>query len=271
MPVHSKSMATTILVVDDSEVVLSVVKTVLEEAGYRVVTQNRANGSLTQIIWERPALVLLDVQMPNLSGDVLARMCAKTAQTTGTRVVLHSSLSDDNLQGLVGQCGAFGYIRKTDSPQALLRQVRRFLKDSPSAKMEASGHNVSSSKMRKANVAPSSWVLLVDRDMSALSVMRDIVRGLGLESEFALSARQAVDKLRAAKPPHVVVVSDDMPESGLDDLLQSALLVDPSWRARFVVTTSHKGRVSADFAARVVKKPIESDDLSDAILGALAN
>jgi CheY-like chemotaxis protein len=261
-------MPSTILVVDDSEVVLSVVKAVLEEGGYRVVTQNRANGSLTQIIWERPALVLLDVQMPNLSGVVLARMCAKTVETTGTRVVLHSSLSDEHLQRLVSQCGAFGYIRKTDSPQVLLRQVRKLLKDQP----DAPGQRPSSGRIPKAPASPTSGVLLVDRDMEALSSMREVVRGLGLESEFALSARQATDKLQSPTPPQVIVVSDDMPGSGLSDLLQSALRVDASWALRIVVTT--RGNPNAirpeAFEGRIVKKPFEREDLSDAILSALA-
>jgi CheY-like chemotaxis protein len=261
-------MPATILVVDDSEIVLEVARNVLEEAGYKVFTQSRANGSLNLIISEKPDLVLLDVNMPNLSGDVLARMCAKTAQITGTRVVFHSTLSEDYLQKLVVDCGAYGYLRKSGNPTETLRHVRRLLKGAPRVAKEATSSSRSSErKMRKGESPGLSGVLLVDRDMETLSMMREVVRGLGHRSEFALSTRQASDKLRSVNPPQVVVVCADMPEPGFSELLKSALDADSTWSSRFVFTTTgnQSGNISPGFRGEVVRKPITEEDLTNAL------
>jgi CheY-like chemotaxis protein len=260
-------MPATVLVVDDSEVVLEVARSVLEDAGYKVFTQSRANGSLNLIISEKPDLVLLDVNMPNLSGDVLAKMCAKTAQITGTRVVFHSTLSEEYLQKLVIDCGAYGYLRKSGSPAETLRNVRRLLKGTPRAVKEETELRESERKLKKGLRVGSNGVLLVDRDMEALSVMREIVRGLGHRSEFALSTRQASDKLRSGNPPQVVVVSADMPEPGLSELLQSALSADSSWSNRFVITMTgnQAEKIPAGFRAEIVRKPINEEDLATAL------
>ncbi len=290
-------MTASILIVDDSEVVLSVSSAILEEAGYEVRTQSRANGSLSVVIWERPDLVLLDVNMPNISGDTLARMCTKTAQTTGTRVILYSTMSEEALERLVKQSGAHGYIRKTDSSYNLIKQVRRVLGEPESGTLRAASSGriraASSGRIRAASSgdtrgrssgaettkasqepdasvkAPQSThgVLLVDRDMATLSTMREVVQELGHRSDFALSTKQASDKLRAANPPGVVVVSADMPESGFSELLESALSIDSDYGRRFVVTTEGNPQnvQPRDFSGRVVKKPITADDLGAAI------
>src|SRR5690242_20012919 len=59
----------TILVVDDSPVVLELTGSALEGAGYKVVLRSRGEGTVAAVLQERPDLVLLDVNMPRLSGD----------------------------------------------------------------------------------------------------------------------------------------------------------------------------------------------------------
>lgn len=272
-------MPATIIVVDDSEVVLAVCRAALQEAGYRVLTQSKAHGSLAQIIWERPALVLLDVNMPDLDSDVLARMCTKIAQTTGTTVVLHSSLPEPELKSLVATTGAHGFIRKTDSRSGLLQEVKAYLEvrsdQAAGGRTEAGeasrGAPSSGSGSKAGKAADGRSVLLIDRDMAALSHMREIVRDLGHRSDFALSARQASEKLHAVPAPEVVVVSADMPDGGFVQVFRSALVVDAGWAARFVVTTNSRAATSIPpgFQGTVIQKPILADALTRAIKRAM--
>ncbi len=253
-------MSSTILVVDDSEIVLAVTRTVLEGAGYRVLTQAKAAGSVSLIVSERPALVLLDVNMPALSGDTIARISARTANATGTLVVLHSSLSDDVLQRLVTESGAHAYIRKTDNTYSFLTQVRRLLGE------KASGTHVSASRVAAPPPAPFAEgrleknVLLVDRDMTALATLREIVRELGHRADFALSVAQAMDKLRARTRPDVTVVGSDMPDDGLQALLRCARQIDADLLQRFVVMTTPSSAhlVPTGFSGVVLPKPINA-------------
>ena len=122
-----RSHSRTILVVDDNAVVLEMTRSTLEMAGFRVLTRDRTDGAIGMILQERPDLVLLDVNMPNLSGDSLADTLSRTPSTRGTVVVLHSSLPANALRMKALATGAQGFIQKTSVQAELVRQVRGFL------------------------------------------------------------------------------------------------------------------------------------------------
>src|SRR3954471_22094141 len=117
----------TILVIDDNAVVLEVTRSTLEQAGFRVVTRDRANGAVVAVLQERPDLVLLDVNMPNMTGDSLADVLSRTRATRGTLVVLYSSLPVNALRVKALSVGAHGFIQKSGVQLELVRQVRAFL------------------------------------------------------------------------------------------------------------------------------------------------
>jgi CheY-like chemotaxis protein len=129
----------TILVIDDNAVVLEVTRSTLEQAGFRVVTRDRASGAVVAVLHERPDLVLLDVNMPNMTGDSLADILGRTRATRGTLVVLYSSLPANALRMKALAAGAHGFIQKTGAQAELVRQVRAFLEqDSLGAQRVAS-------------------------------------------------------------------------------------------------------------------------------------
>lgn len=113
----------TVLVVDDSDVVLELVKKALEGAGYSVITRNKPSGSVAAILRDKPDVVLLDVNMPTLSGDTIAKILGRVSQNPETLVLLHSSLSIDSLRLKAMATGAHGYIQKTESPTELVRRI----------------------------------------------------------------------------------------------------------------------------------------------------
>jgi len=118
----------TILVVDDSEVVLDVTRVALENAGHVVVTRARPEGTIAAILQEKPDLVLLDVNMPRMSGEMIASVLATAAPARETILLLHSSLSGELLKLKVLQTGAHGYIQKTGNVLDLVNQVGAWLK-----------------------------------------------------------------------------------------------------------------------------------------------
>ncbi|HEY3257206.1 MAG TPA: response regulator [Polyangiaceae bacterium] len=133
------SSGRTILVIDDNAVVLEVTRSTLEQAGFRVVTRDRASGAVSAVLHERPDLVLLDVNMPNMTGDSLADVLGRTRATRGTLVVLYSSLPANALRMKAMAAGAHGFIQKTSAQSELVRQVRAFLEqDSLGAQRVAS-------------------------------------------------------------------------------------------------------------------------------------
>jgi CheY-like chemotaxis protein len=122
----------TILVVDDNAVVLEMTRATLEHAGYRVVTRDRASGAIAAVLQERPDLVLVDVDMPNMTGDSLADVLSRTRATRGTLVVLYSSLPANALRVKALSTGAHGFIQKSGVQIDLVCQVHAFLQQSDS-------------------------------------------------------------------------------------------------------------------------------------------
>jgi CheY-like chemotaxis protein len=265
------SILRTIFVVDDSDIVLSVTRKILEEAGYRVVTQSRAARCLSQIQLERPALVLLDVNMPDLPGSAMSELCRR-AREAGATVVLFSSLDVKSLRRLVSVSGADNFIQKTENATLLVRQVARLIGESgapPSGKtVDAErGDLRHSGTHRKSTEGRKTHVLLVDNDMASLSAMREMVQRLGFDCEFALSTKQALGKLESARPPDVVVACDSLPHSGVIRLYEAAVLLHSSWSRRFVITAGNETASCrpAGYAGPIVTKPIADTSLQAAI------
>jgi CheY-like chemotaxis protein len=117
----------TILVVDDDPVTLSVTQAVLEDAGFKVATRETPVGTGAHIQKSRPDLVLLDVNMPALTGDRLAELLTKNGRMAGARLVFYSSSSETDLRRLAAQYGAAGWIRKGTDHGELVNEVQRLL------------------------------------------------------------------------------------------------------------------------------------------------
>ena len=132
MHIGKQQYAGTILVIDDNAVVLEMTRATLEQAGFRVVTRDRASAAIAAVLQERPDLVLLDVNMPNMTGDSLADVLSRTRAARGTIVVLYSSLPANALRVKALSAGAHGFIQKNGVQADLVRQVRAFLQQTDS-------------------------------------------------------------------------------------------------------------------------------------------
>lgn len=299
MAVASRNAAT-VLVVDDSEVVLAVTKAVLESAGYRVLTHSGPAGCVAVILQERPDLVLIDVNMPKLGGETIVKLFGKAQPNSETIILLYSTLSTDQLREKVQASGAHGFIRKTEDSYDLVRQVARWLKRDKSSmsgplpalpSSKRSGSVPPSGQRRrpgaKASVPPPASpaapsrpppkasgatrlleiVLFIDDDMETLSGFQRDVQGEPYRTDFALSVGQALRAMSATPPPTLVVAS--LKDSGLE-LYERALEVDSDWSDRFVfIAARHPNARGASFLegfrGTVLRRPILGNDLRNAI------
>ncbi|HVZ77361.1 MAG TPA: response regulator [Gemmatimonadaceae bacterium] len=120
--------ATRILVVDDEPDIVALVTFHLAKAGYRVSTAANGDDALTAARAERPALVVLDLMLPGMSGlDVLRALRADDA-TRHIAVLLLTARREeqDRIEGL--SIGADDYLTKPFSPQELVLRVAAILR-----------------------------------------------------------------------------------------------------------------------------------------------
>ena len=117
-------MAQTVLIVDDHPSFRSSARRVLEDAGYDVVGEAADGASALAAARElRPAVVLLDIQLPDLDGfEVALRL---TSELDPPAVVLTSSHDGSDFAGMITPCGARGFLAKAElSGPALAALVR---------------------------------------------------------------------------------------------------------------------------------------------------
>ena len=117
-----------ILVVDDEPDIVALVVYHLAKAKYRVSTAASGPDALALAKRERPALVVLDLMLPGMSGfDVLARL-RQDPDTAGVAVLMLTARKDepDRIRGL--ELGADDYLTKPFSPQELVLRVAAILR-----------------------------------------------------------------------------------------------------------------------------------------------
>lgn len=120
-------MAIKIAVIDDSDTALDWVKTNLPPMGFEVSTFNTPIGTQAFIITTKPDLILLDVRMPGLDGDVLCKMIKSNPKTRSTIIALYSEMEEADLAQLADKCSADGYIKKTEDVTLLTKKINDLL------------------------------------------------------------------------------------------------------------------------------------------------
>jgi len=120
----SPSSSRPILVVDDDAKIVRLVRTYLERAGYRVVEASDGRAALSAVALEMPALVVLDIMLPEVDGIAVLKAVRRTDRTP---VIILSArgLVDDRITGLAA--GADDYLPKPFSPAELVLRVQRIL------------------------------------------------------------------------------------------------------------------------------------------------
>lgn len=103
-----------ILIVDDDGFVRATLRDLLADSGYELLEAGDGEEALAALAEHHPALVLLDLLMPRLSGlEVLARL---SEVSPGTRALVISSLDSETLIASALEAGASGFIAKPFHP-----------------------------------------------------------------------------------------------------------------------------------------------------------
>jgi two-component system cell cycle response regulator DivK len=120
-------MTQVILVVEDNDRNLKLLRDVLEYAGYEVRTARTAEDGITLAVSEPPDLVLMDLQLPGIDGIEALRQLRESQRTAGIPVVAVTAQAMKEDRERVLQAGFNGYVEKPISVRAFPDQVRRFL------------------------------------------------------------------------------------------------------------------------------------------------
>ena len=119
--------AKTILYVEDNEMNRKIVRDLLKRTKYNLVEAYDGEAGVAKALEIRPDLILMDIQLPKLSGLDATKLLRAEAATKATPIITITSfaLSGDDLKAK--EAGATAYLAKPYSPFDLLNMIRKFL------------------------------------------------------------------------------------------------------------------------------------------------
>src|SRR6184192_2269822 len=121
----------TVLVVEDEASIASFVAAYLKNAGYTVRTTASGNEALRLVESEKPALVVLDLMLPDLDG---VEVCKRIRQNSDLPVLMLTA-RDEDVDKIIGlEVGADVYMTKPFNPRELVARVKSILRRSTPAR-----------------------------------------------------------------------------------------------------------------------------------------
>ena len=112
-----------ILIVDDEEDIVTNLEAFLEEEGYETLTAREGETALKKIEEEKPNLVLLDLNIPKMSGfQILERI---KPRETGLKVLIFSGVATEEDKARALALGALGLLTKPIQIDALLQEIEK--------------------------------------------------------------------------------------------------------------------------------------------------
>jgi CheY-like chemotaxis protein len=116
-----------ILVVEDNEKNLKLVRDILQYEGFDVMEARTAEDGVALATERLPDLVLMDVQLPGMDGVEALRRLRRRSATASMPVVAVTALAMKDDRARLLEAGFDGYLEKPISARALGDQVREFL------------------------------------------------------------------------------------------------------------------------------------------------
>ncbi len=121
-----------ILVVDDEQDLVKLVRYNLEKDGYKVVTASNGEDALFLIRRERPELVILDLMLPGIDGLEVCKKLKADPELANTAIVMLTAKGEEVDITLGLKLGADDYVTKPFSPKELVARVQAVLRRSKS-------------------------------------------------------------------------------------------------------------------------------------------
>jgi CheY-like chemotaxis protein len=113
-----------VLVVDDNRDAVSIMTSILKIAGYSVISAKDGLEAMHQIQRENPALILLDITMPEMDGFAVCQAVKMNPKVSHIPIFLISAKTDPASRKRGLQVGAHDFITKPIDPTETLRKIR---------------------------------------------------------------------------------------------------------------------------------------------------
>ena len=115
----------TILYVEDNEANRKIVRHLLKQTSYTLIEAYDGEEGVAKALETRPDLILMDVQLPKISGLEATRRLRAEAATADTPIIAITSFALSGDDHKAKEAGATAYLAKPFSPRELLALIRK--------------------------------------------------------------------------------------------------------------------------------------------------
>ncbi len=120
-------MAKKVLVVEDNEQNLYLITFLLSQRQYQVVAARNGLEAIDKARAQKPDLILMDIQMPEMDGYESTRRIKACPETTHIPVIAVSSYAMVGDRARALRAGCAGYIEKPITPETFVSQIEQFM------------------------------------------------------------------------------------------------------------------------------------------------
>lgn len=190
-----------IMIVDDEPRNLTVLETVLDDPGYRIVRAQSAEEALLALVTEEFALLILDIQMPGMTGLELAQMIKDRKKTARIPIIFLTAYYNEDQHVLEGySTGAVDYLHKPVNAAILRSKVAVF----------AELHRIN----RQYEQINSTLLVEVTQRRQAEQELRELNEGLELivseRTEVLIAAKERAEAASRAKDEFLAALSHEL-------------------------------------------------------------
>jgi len=119
--------AKTILYVEDNELNRKIVRDLLRRTSYRLLEAPDGEAGIALAVAQRPDLILMDIQLPKVSGIDAMRSLRSEPRTATTPIIAITSFALSGDDQRAKDAGASAYLAKPYSPRELLAKIRELV------------------------------------------------------------------------------------------------------------------------------------------------
>ena len=120
-------MSKTILYVEDNEMNRKIVRDLLKRTKYELIEAFDGEAGVAMALERRPGLILMDIQLPKISGLEATRRLRAEAATANIPIIAITSFALSGDEQKAKEAGATAYLAKPYSPFDLLSLIRKLL------------------------------------------------------------------------------------------------------------------------------------------------
>ena len=121
------SISKKVLIVDDEEGFLALLRQALEERGYEVATAVNAIDAGIEISGNLPSLILMDIKMPGINGFQACVALKKNPKTKDIPIIIISAMADESDISMAKKIGVEDYFVKPIDIEKLISRLKEII------------------------------------------------------------------------------------------------------------------------------------------------